>query len=201
MNIKDQQQQLTRQAITNSLAELIAESGAEGFSVQAVADRAGVSHRTVYNHFPTRKALLDGLAAQVEEELRQISKQADHERLRNVDDLLGSAQVFSLFEQIAPQVRASVLISVLDGAPSKVASDRTTQIEQLIECELGPLPTGVAKLVTAAIRMVLSTTAWHLLTSHQGLTTDEAIRTSEWVMRTLVNGVKCGDLPRGEDAR
>ncbi|MCB1015943.1 MAG: TetR/AcrR family transcriptional regulator, partial [Acidimicrobiales bacterium] len=31
------------------------------FSVQGVADRCGISHRTVYRHFPTRESLLDGL--------------------------------------------------------------------------------------------------------------------------------------------
>lgn len=34
------------------MVEVILEGGLPGFSVQEVADRAGVSHRTVYRHFP-----------------------------------------------------------------------------------------------------------------------------------------------------
>ena len=42
----------TRRAILDALAHVVVESKGFGFSVQEVADRAGVTHRTVYNHFP-----------------------------------------------------------------------------------------------------------------------------------------------------
>ena len=52
----------TRTAILEAVAAEIAASGLTGFSIQGVADRAGVTHRTVYNHFPTREALNDARA-------------------------------------------------------------------------------------------------------------------------------------------
>ena len=57
----------TRRAILDALAAVITETGGLGFSVQQVAERAGVTHRTVYNHFPTRDALNDALAEHVED--------------------------------------------------------------------------------------------------------------------------------------
>ena len=57
----------TRRAILDALAAVIAETGGLGFSVQQVAERAGVTHRTVHNHFPTRDALNDALAEHVED--------------------------------------------------------------------------------------------------------------------------------------
>ena len=67
MNMRVRQQQLTREAILEALGQQIVASGPLGFSMQDVADRAGVTHRTVYNHFPTREALNDAFAVYVEE--------------------------------------------------------------------------------------------------------------------------------------
>src|SRR6188474_1654380 len=69
MNLRERQMAETRRAILEAVAQEIAESGLTGFSIQGVADRAGVTHRTVYNHFPTRDALNDAFAEYVEQAL------------------------------------------------------------------------------------------------------------------------------------
>lgn len=61
--------QRTRRAILEAMVDVIMETDGIGFSVQAVADRAGVTHRTIYNHFPTREALCDAFSAYVDESL------------------------------------------------------------------------------------------------------------------------------------
>jgi AcrR family transcriptional regulator len=53
----------TRKAIVEAAAELFVDRRQDGFSVQDVADRAGLTHRTVYRYFPTRHELI-GAAAQ-----------------------------------------------------------------------------------------------------------------------------------------
>jgi len=53
----------TRKAIVEAAAELFVDRRQEGFSVQDVANRAGLTHRTVYRYFPTRHELI-GAAAQ-----------------------------------------------------------------------------------------------------------------------------------------
>lgn len=45
------------------LAEHVSERGLLEFSIPAIARLAGVSHRTVYNYFPNREALLDEFSA------------------------------------------------------------------------------------------------------------------------------------------
>ncbi len=59
--------QWTRHAILEAMVDVIMEADGIGFSVQAVADRAGVTHRTIYNHFPTREALCDAFSDHVDE--------------------------------------------------------------------------------------------------------------------------------------
>jgi AcrR family transcriptional regulator len=53
----------TRKAIVEAAAELFLGRRPGGFSVQDVADRVGLTHRTVYRYFPTRQELM-GAAAQ-----------------------------------------------------------------------------------------------------------------------------------------
>ncbi|HET9384544.1 MAG TPA: helix-turn-helix domain-containing protein, partial [Gemmatimonadales bacterium] len=57
----------TRGAILEAMADVITETNGIGFSVQAVADRAGVTHRTIYNYFPTREALCEAFSDYVDE--------------------------------------------------------------------------------------------------------------------------------------
>ena len=63
--------QRTRRAILEAMVDVIMETNGIGFSVQAVADRAKVTHRTIYNHFPTRESLCDGFSAYVDELLAE----------------------------------------------------------------------------------------------------------------------------------
>jgi AcrR family transcriptional regulator len=55
----------TREAILEAAFELLSERGGADFSVQEVADRAGVTHRTVYRYFPGRHILLDSAAGRI----------------------------------------------------------------------------------------------------------------------------------------
>src|SRR3970282_2544690 len=59
--------QRTRRAMLEAMVDVIMETDGIGFSVQAWADRAGVTHRTIYNHFPTREALCDAFSDYVDE--------------------------------------------------------------------------------------------------------------------------------------
>src|SRR5713101_5686797 len=52
----------TRNAILDAAVGLLLERRSAGFSVQEVADRVGLTHRTVYRYFPTRRDLMGATA-------------------------------------------------------------------------------------------------------------------------------------------
>jgi len=52
----------TRKAILDAAVDLFLDRRSDGFSVQEVADRAGLTHRTVYRYFPTRQELMGATA-------------------------------------------------------------------------------------------------------------------------------------------
>ena len=196
MNIRKKQQESTRRAILDALGEEIAASGGIGFSVQDVANRAGVTHRTVYNYFPTREALNDAFAVHVEQELDTLGARPDEGEGVEMAQLPQIASSYMRKIQAkAAQVRAYVMLMIASRAPARVTRDRTKVFERLVENGCGPLPAGVARLSTAAVRIFVSSSGWHLLTEHQGLSTEEAARTAEWATKTLLDAVANGDFP------
>jgi AcrR family transcriptional regulator len=67
----------TRERILEAASTIIREAGPEGLTVEAAADLAGVSRKTIYNHFDGKNALIDGAASiwteQILEKLQKIS--------------------------------------------------------------------------------------------------------------------------------
>ena len=186
----------TRRAILDAVAAEIAESGLLGFSIQGVADRAGVTHRTVYNHFPTREALNDAFAEHVEAVLGERGL-AEAERDVGALGLPKLARQFhASIGSNAAELQAYVMMTIAAGKAARVFRDRSKKLEKLLEGELGPFEPGVARLVTSAIRLFLSSAGWFLLSKHHGLSPAEAGRMSEWALRVLLDAAASGDVPK-----
>lgn len=195
MNLRKTQLEVTRKAILDALAGAIVEDGALGFSVQDVADRAGVTHRTVYNHFPTRDALNDALAEHVEDELSKILNEPKMVDFALMDEIFA---IFRQFEQLDAHVRAYVMLMIASRGPAKVSRDRTAEFQKAIERESKPMPADSARMATSAVRMFGSSVGWHLLTEHLDLTTEEAIAASTWATKTLLEALADGNFPKGQ---
>ena len=62
MTLRERQTELTRTAIVEAASDLLFGSDdVRDFTMQEVADRAGVSHRTLYRHFPSRQDLINAV--------------------------------------------------------------------------------------------------------------------------------------------
>jgi AcrR family transcriptional regulator len=60
-SLRLQQQERTQEAIRSAAQDLILEGRIHSFTIQEIAERAGVSYPSVYRHFPSREAILDHL--------------------------------------------------------------------------------------------------------------------------------------------
>jgi len=58
LNLRDRQRQLTRDVIADTARRLFLERGYDAVTVGEVASEAGVSEKTVFNHFPTKEDLV-----------------------------------------------------------------------------------------------------------------------------------------------
>lgn len=192
MKLREQQLALTRTTILDALAAEITENGLVDLSIQAVADRAGVTHRTVYNHFPTREALNDAFAEHVE---MLLAKQAIEPANLAVDSWPQIAIDAQAVFGVRPEhIRAYVMMTIATATPASVFRTRSKRMEKALEDELG-LDAATAKLVVAAIRMFMSSSGWFLMNAHHGLASADAGRLSAWAIKTLINAARNGDVP------
>ena len=176
----------TRRAILDALAAVITETGGLGFSVQQVAARAGVTHRTVYNHFPTRDALNDALAEHVED---VMARGGYREPALTSTAALAPviADVYAAFQAYEAPSRAYVMLMLASRQPAGVSRRRTSTFEALIARDTTPPAPLTTRGLTAAVRMFLSSTGWHLLTEQMGLSPAEAAATATWATQTLLD--------------
>jgi len=179
--------QRTRNAILEAMADVIMETtDGIGFSVQAVADRAGVTHRTIYNHFPTREALCDAFSDYVDELL--VASSGVPERTWSLSSI--PLLVEGLYRTLALRdrhARAYVMLMIGNRRPMSAWRKRSLMAEKLIAREQSGRIPLTPRQVTAVIRMFVSTMGWHLLTEQCGLSTDEAAAASAWATRTLLD--------------
>jgi AcrR family transcriptional regulator len=201
MKLRERHMTETRRAILEAVAAEISASGLTGFSIQGVADRAGVTHRTVYNYFPTREALNDAFAEHIEAVLAE-GRVAHSERGVAVDGWPAIAgQFHSAIGEGAAHLKAYVMMTIATGKAAKVFRDRSRKMEKLLADELGLDDPGVARLVTSAIRMFISSAGWFLLSEHHGLSPAEAGRVSEWAVKALLDAARSGDVPTRVDRK
>lgn len=179
--------QRTRRAILDAMVDVIMEADGIGFSVQAVADRAGVTHRTIYNHFPTREALCDAFSNYVDE-LLVASSGASGEPTWSLASLPQLAE--DLYRALALRdrhARAYVMLMIGNRRPMSGWRKRSLMAEKLIAREQSGRTPLTPRQAAAVIRMFVSTLGWHVLTEQCGLTTDEAAEASAWATRTLLD--------------
>jgi AcrR family transcriptional regulator len=176
----------TRRAILDALAAVIAETGGLGFSVQQVAERAGVTHRTVYNHFPTRDALNDALAEHVERVLESGGYPEPRVPTSSGALVPMIADAYAAFQAHEAPSRAYVMLMLASRRPARVWRRRTSAFEAVIAGDTAPPTPLTSRGLTAAVRMFLSTTGWHILTEQMGLSPAEAATTATWAAQTLL---------------
>ena len=180
--------QRTRRAILEAMVDVIMDTeDGIGFSVQAVANRAGVTHRTIYNHFPTREALCEAFSDYVDQ-LLGASAGLTEEPAWSLASLPQLTE--DLYRTLALRdrhARAYVMLMIGNRRPMSAWRKRSLMAEKLIAREMPGQTPLTPRQVTAVVRMLVSTMGWHLLTEQCGLSTDEAAAASAWATRTLLD--------------
>lgn len=180
----------TRERILEALAEVVLEGGLSDFSVQGVADRCGISHRTVYRHFPTRESMLDGLVQQMSDAMAAAGGAA---QVETVDDLPRAvARNFALFSDHEAVAKAAVRFSVGTATENQDRLQRTDAVSEAVG-QLG-LAAGDARVVAAVLRHLSSSRTW-LLLRDAGLEPLDTTTAAVWAVEALVAAVRDGRTP------
>src|SRR5215813_3349084 len=193
--LRDQHADFTRDIILEALTRLVSKEGVHDFSIQRVADLAGVSHRTVYRHFQTREELLEALALWLEDRLpRELSSFGPDQ----VEDAIRT--VHGLFEQYSEQVTALAVLAA--GARIRIPrrNEHSRTVERALAGLVRHLAPGDARAVVTLIRSILGSHMWSHLRNDHGLDGEQTTRAVVWAVRTLIDALKAEKGPKSKKA-
>jgi TetR/AcrR family transcriptional regulator, regulator of autoinduction and epiphytic fitness len=167
----------TRQALVDALFALL-EDGELRPTAERIAERAGVSERSVFQHFPDREALLEAVARQEYERIVAALEPVDASRplAERLDTFI--AQRARLLERISPVRRAAVLIEhesdVVAGWLTTARQAAAMEVERVFRRELERAEAGERAVLLAALVSATSWPAWEGYRVHQRLGVDRA---------------------------
>jgi len=150
----------TRNAILDAAVGLLLERRSAGFSVQEVADRVGLTHRTVYRYFPTRQDLMGATAQHLapgfaDETFIEVST------VEEWIDAIGAhlARTEANFE-VVRSVIAAVIASDDSLLFGQGVHDRDTHRWEVFRRQFPHLAGGDARRTFATLRHLMSWTSY-----------------------------------------
>jgi len=187
----------TADRILAALVDVILEGGLPNFSVQEIANRAGVSHRTVYRCFPTRASLLAGLS-----EAADLRMERDGgftvDDLHSLDDVPAAIlKNYELFSQNARTLEAAIRFGVGAAIETPNRIRRTDRFRELVASEMPHIATTEASAIAAFLRQALSSRTW-LGLREVGVTDENSAAVAAWAGAVLVDAIRDGRLPGRE---
>lgn len=194
--LRDQHAELTRDLIFQAFTRLVLDEGVHDFSIQQVADVAGMSHRTVYRYFSSREELLEGLAKWLSS---RMPKDLDSYRPEEFADAIRDTH--AVFAQQADRVRA--LSALAAGARIRLPHRRqhTRTAQRAINAFAGHLREEDGRSVAVLIRALAGSHMWSHLTDEYGMDQQQVTRVVVWAVSTLVEALKAGKGPGIEEGR
>ena len=197
--LRERQKMQTRELIVRAAGECISTDGKYDFTVQEVADRAGLSLQCVYDHFPSREDLVQGMCEWLYGKNRDLVSSA---MMSLAQDVSGAVRkIFTVCDEDAAVTSAATAVSLnMNVRPhARRAVDDTCR--QALAGYTSNLSSDEARNAYAVIRYLIGAEAWLILKKQFGLSTEEASNTVSWAIQTLVDDLKKRNAQQVSDTK
>jgi AcrR family transcriptional regulator len=185
--LRVEQAAATRNRVVDAAIDLLQEADPGVFGMQDVADRAGVSLRTVYRVFPTKDDLLVGVLGVIKERFDEIAGAPP--TTRDEFDASVTGAVGAIYE-LEPLYRA--LFATIAGRKTHQsgAGRRRAAIETAFAGDLAGLPEDRVRLIGSVLHLVTSAPTLLWLKDYAGLNVDEASEAIGWAIAALADAAR-----------
>jgi AcrR family transcriptional regulator len=180
----------TRAAVVEALLGLIDEGDLRPTAAR-IAERAGVSLRSVFQHFEDLELLYANAADRQLQRVIALTKLVSRE-----GPLAGRIATFTeqrarLLEAISPVRRSALLSEPFSPAIAKrlrwARRRGRLEVERVFRIELERRPAAERRELTEALTAASSWSAWEALRAHQGLTPAQARKVMARTLRALLH--------------
>lgn len=183
--LRAEQAAATRERIVDATVALLQEGDVSSFSMQDVADRAGVAVRTVYRAFPTKDDLIAGLLESIRERFGAAGAMpADAAELRATVD-----QAVRTVYELEPLYRALFATAQGREAHAREAPDRLAAMKRMFSTEVAGLQPEQVRLFATIVHLLTSSNSLLFLKTYGGLDADEAARAIGWLLDAVTAAV------------
>jgi AcrR family transcriptional regulator len=186
--LRERKRRLTRQLISDAATTMFATRGFDNVRVAEVADRVGVSEKTIYNYFPTKESMVLDTADETVEALAQALRdrgpeesltetvvaaiKADTERYDPApDELVEFLPAFVSMIEETPALRAAWL--ELHDRLAKVAGDELAA--QAGVDPRDPEPTAAGRALAGLAEVALQSRVRHIRDGLRGAALSDAV--------------------------
>jgi AcrR family transcriptional regulator len=191
--LRAEQARRTRDLILDSFTELLADRRADDITTREIATRAGVSHATVYRHFPDRTALLEGLSARIG---TRVGAPEGIPAIESIDDIGPRIEaLFATSDDFAVEVRAEVLLNSDPRWYSAQTQRTSADFRRLVKEAFPELDDQQQAQLTGVLRLLGSSQSWLRLREEFGVPGTESGPLARWAIEALLASVRRGDLP------
>jgi AcrR family transcriptional regulator len=180
----------TRRLILESVAALITEGRIHTFTMQDVAERAGISYASVYRHFDNREALLEAIYDWVSE----VAGPKMPPSPRALEEIPGWIEAsIHVFEEHAEAGQAVVMVMAALNIDPASRRERDRAIEDLVQRDAPRLSTEEARRAAAVVRLLAGAQSWATLRRRFGLEAGDAAAALSWALGALIRDLKRAD--------
>ena len=167
----------TRQALVDALLALLYEGQLQP-TAERIAERAGVSERSLFQHFADREALYQAVAVEQHERVMPTLEPIDvslplAERVEAFVE-----QRARLLETVTPVRRAALLLEpeseVVSSWLQSTRRQKARELERVFRAELEQVGQSERSVLLAALVAASAWTSWEALRAHQRLSVDRA---------------------------
>lgn len=182
--LRAEQAEQTTARIVQAAVDLLNEGDARDLSMAEVAERAGVSVRTVYRSFASKDELLDGVIDWVNAHFNQATG-ARPETRRDFETT--TADVIEEMFRIEPLYRALFATAAGRASHQRRAPGRRATMRSAYATELEGLDDHEARRLLAVLHLVASSNGALFMKDYWDLPPEDIGRVIEWAIRVLAD--------------
>lgn len=191
-SLRDRQAAQTRELILDAVTELLSDRRVDEVTTRDIAATAAVSERTVYRHFPDRRALLEGLSQRVQ----ALGDAHPASTPRSIDDFAPTAiGLMAALDQHLTVARAEAVFNADPRRFSAETQANTQGFRDLVSQGFPDLDERQQLRIAAVIRCLISSQAWLRMREEFGIPGIESGPVVAWVIDTIVRELRAGNHP------
>lgn len=187
--LREEKARETADAILAALFGLMEESGGapEAIAMEAIAERAGVTRRTVFRHFPTKAALLEAFWSWLN---ARIGVSPTPQALADIVE--GPVRTFPRFDAHEAAIRASLHSPAGREMRMGALPGRRASFAQALSPALADAAPADAARILALAHLLYSASAWEVLKDYGGLTGAQAGEAATWALEVILSAITPG---------